>query len=820
MARPLLLERRGLGEQVAVTLDSGSGMNAGLVLRRSRGYACEGLGFVGAILKHSLVPLPLLWRVLPERGLLLDLGCGEGMLGNLVAASRPGLRIHGVDRDRDKVALANRNAPWNARFETADILECSFYRAAAAIFNDVLHHHPATAQVDLLRKVAGFLDDDGVLVVKEVDALDGFDRVWTSFWDRRLYPADTLNFRSVQEWRGVLFEAGFQVLSVYRARHPWPASRTVLVCRRQAVPQIAGPDVSEPVRVLITGATGFIGRHLAKHLCEEGLAGRAAEVTILVRDRTRIPPELDGLCRVMLTDLESLPMTADAVREMDYVFHLAADKDFFGGKQVFVNNVRATEALIQTLRGSRALKRLVFASSMGAVDRSPGDDCTSPINEDSPPFPSSPYGRAKYECERLIAASSLPFTILRLPWCYGSGMTARTHVRALIERVMRGGIVTRFDWPGRVSLLEVGECAKAFSWAASHPHAQGATLFVTDGAPIRLGSLFQEIGRIGGRRSGHIPVPALVVSLARRCRRILPLALRSLFLDVLWVEDRRLRGRGFVAAPRTSNFLASLARFVNDEAQPSLHRSKALVTGAASGIGQALAVQLAARGRGVVMVDRDPRVVEMASQILGTEPCLADLCEETGLAKVRSRIEAGDINWVVNCAGVGVRGDVGDVDSSALGRIVATNVHALTQLSEAALRQFRAAGEGVLVNVASSAGLQPLPGMAAYSASKAYVLSFSEAVAGEQMSPGLVVITVCPSGVATGFQEAAGVRRVSGERLLSADDVAAQILRACEQRRSRTVFIGGRTFGISLAARLLPRRLNVRLWKRLMDRRR
>lgn len=799
--------------------------NTLLALRQSQAYARKGVGFAGAVLKHSLVPLSLLQKVLPERGLILDLGCGEGMLANLVATSRGALSIHGVDRDVEKVALANKNAPPNACFEATDILEQSFHGAAVSIFNDVLHHHPFRMQGDLLAKAASFLDEYGILIIKEVDARDCFDRAWTSFWDTRLYPGDILYFRDIQQWREVLFDTGFQLVRVHRLRHPWPAARTVLICRRRRRDSMATSRVSlsdhmfsKPARVFVTGATGFIGRHLVRRLHEEGLGGRAVDLTILVRDRTSIPSELDGVGQVLTGDLELLPRMCEELADVEYVFHLAADKDFFGGKRVYANNVKGTQALLRALEGVRNLKRLVFASSVGAVDRIPADECLQPICEDSPAHPTSPYGQAKLDCERLISASPIPFTILRLPWCYGPGMTSKTHVRALMESVMRGSIAVRFAWPGRVSLLDVEECARAFTWVATNSKTQGQSFFVSDGEPIALRDLFREMGRTVGRNAGSISIPKLFLRIAGTVRSVLPLAVRSLFLDVLWVDDRKLRELGFDAAARRDNFLLPLARYVSEERRPSIHRSKVLVTGAASGIGYALSVQLAGRGRGVIMVDRNPHIEEIAGTIPGAEPCWADLSEDTELTRVKNHLESDAINWVINCAGIGLRGNVGSLDPSMVSKVIIVNVHALTQLTDAALRNFRRAREGVLVNVGSSAGFQPLPGMATYGATKAYVLSFSEAVTAEQSHPGIVVLTVCPSGTATNFQTCAGVRRVSGERLLAPEDVAAKILRACEKYRSQTVFIGARAVQMSFLARVLPRSMSVRLWKGFMDR--
>jgi hypothetical protein len=126
------------------------------------------------------------------------------------------------------------------------------------------------------------------------------------------------------------------------------------------------------------------------------------------------------------------------------------------------------------------------------------------------------------------------------------------------------------------------------------------------------------------------------------------------------------------------------------------------------------------------------------------------------------------------------------------------------------------ASGGTLVNVASSAALQPLPGMAAYAASKAFVLSYSEALAEEMAASAVRVITVCPGGTDTGFQASSGVKRVEGERLMPATEVAAHMFAAIRHGRSTTVLVGGRTKAMALLARVLPRNMLVRLWGRMM----
>jgi cyclopropane fatty-acyl-phospholipid synthase-like methyltransferase len=207
-----------------------------LQIRQSRRYSAAGRGTIGVLLKHSLYPLTYLKRVLPTRGTVLDLGCGDGMLTNLLAASLPGTSFVGLDRDPHRIRTANQVASPNASFHLGDIIDCRIRGAAAVILNDVLHHHPLDRQVDLLAAASENLDDDGVMILKEVDQRDAPDVFWTRFWDGRLYPGDTLHFRSAGDWHDVLHRCGLRLLDTHRSRHPWPASRTLFVAAHRLHP--------------------------------------------------------------------------------------------------------------------------------------------------------------------------------------------------------------------------------------------------------------------------------------------------------------------------------------------------------------------------------------------------------------------------------------------------------------------------------------------------------------------------------------------------------------------------------------------------------
>ena len=736
------------------------------------------------------------------------------MLANLVARLRPGASVVGLDRDRSRLEIARSMAAPNAEFVAGDIEASAFEGASAVIFNDVLHHNSYETQEVLLRKACRALREDGVLILKEVDGDDRADRLWTTHWDTKLYPNDRLSYRTLGGWGECLHACGFAVVSTHRVRHPWPASRTVIVCRRRTP---KAPRTDANAVVFVTGASGFVGRNVVAHLARHGLDGQPVYIRALVRDPSRLPLQLDLADEVIEGNLDSLRARPDLVRDADYVLHLAADKRFFGGDDVMRNNVAGTEALLDALKGSTRLKRLVFTSTMGALDRPADDGCAYPLDETAAAHPTSAYGRGKLESERLITGSGLPFVILRLPWCYGPGMTSETHVRKLAESVVKGRLMTRVDWPGRVSVLDVRECARALAFSAAAPSVLNRTLFVAEDAPLRLGSLLQEIGRLSGRRAGDIRIPAPVLSLAVAAKRFVPFALRSALMDVLWVDSRQFQHLGFRAQERRRDFLVPLLQDMRRSAAPSVATTTALITGAASGIGRELAAQLAADGYRTVWVDRDARVAEQTCGVPDAEALVADLAGPDGVHRVIESMRERDVRICVNCAGVGTRGSLVDLSDDAISSTIYVNVVATTAISRQALAQFGKRGGGVLVNVSSSSAFLPLPGMSVYAATKAYVLNLTEAIGEEarRTDSRTVAIAVCPSGSRTNFQRSAQVHVQPNEALLDPAFVASRVRDAIHRQRAATVFVGWPTHVMALSCRVMPRAIGVRLMGRL-----
>ncbi len=190
-----------------------------------------------------------------------------------------------------------------------------------------------------------------------------------------------------------------------------------------------------------------------------------------------------------------------------------------------------------------------------------------------------------------------------------------------------------------------------------------------------------------------------------------------------------------------------------------------LVTGASSGIGAAVATRLAGRGLGVTLVARSRDKLEVLAGELTerhgvrAEVIVADLADEASRRAIVSELEARSlsVNVLVNNAGFSTMGPVHLSDPARELAMVRTDVEAVVHLCSLFLPGMVERRSGSVLNVASTAAFQPLPGQAAYGASKAFVLSYSHALRGEMRGKGVTVTVLCPGPVETGFVAAAGI---------------------------------------------------------------
>lgn len=238
----------------------------------------------------------------------------------------------------------------------------------------------------------------------------------------------------------------------------------------------------------------------------------------------------------------------------------------------------------------------------------------------------------------------------------------------------------------------------------------------------------------------------------------------------------------------------------------------ALVTGASAGLGEAFARRLARRGHDLILVARRrDRLDALATDLAATHSATVDVIEadlsiDAGVSLVEERLRSDEIDLLVNNAGFGTIGAFVDLPLDRELEQLDLNVRALMRLTHAALTSMTPRKRGAIINVASTAAFQPIPNNATYSASKAFVLHFSEAVHEEAKKRGVTVTCLCPGPVRTEFQEVAGLEddRIPAMAWTSVDTVIDTALSAA--RAGRAIAVPG-ALNIATAAttRMMPR---------------
>lgn len=244
-------------------------------------------------------------------------------------------------------------------------------------------------------------------------------------------------------------------------------------------------------------------------------------------------------------------------------------------------------------------------------------------------------------------------------------------------------------------------------------------------------------------------------------------------------------------------------------------RKVALVTGASSGIGVDLAREFARGGHEVILTARrQGRLEALAAELGGTARVIvADLADPAAPARLLD--EAGPIDVLVNNAGFGAGGQFANLPLARQMEIVQVNIAALTALTRLALPGMIARGAGRVLNVASIVAFQPGPGLAVYSASKAYVLSLSEALEAELRGTGVTVTCLCPGSTESEFAATAG-RVGRGKFTKTAAEVARQGYAATMAGR-RLIVTGRINKFASLIVRFAPRAMVLDLARKALN---
>ena len=259
--------------------------------------------------------------------------------------------------------------------------------------------------------------------------------------------------------------------------------------------------------------------------------------------------------------------------------------------------------------------------------------------------------------------------------------------------------------------------------------------------------------------------------------------------------------------------------------QPDLH-STCLVTGASSGIGAEAARSLARRGHGVTLVARRAdRLEALAAELrsahgVRVEVLECDLADDAARDRMLDALGelAVNVEVLVNNAGFGTGGLFHELDAEREAEMVRLNVEAVVSLCGRYVPEMVRRGRGAVLNVASTAAFQPLPRQATYGATKAFVLSFTDALHAELAGTGVTATALCPGPVRTEFADTAGIGE-EAEGLpdvfwAEAADVAEQGVRGLEKSR-RVVVPGLLNRGGALAGQHAPRGVLLKLAGRI-----
>lgn len=256
-------------------------------------------------------------------------------------------------------------------------------------------------------------------------------------------------------------------------------------------------------KVLVTGANGFIGRHLIT-----SLKARGCNITALVHDRKDIPPEWDDNVKVHVGNITDKASIECISNNIDVVFHLASYVHKIPKSEEEIRlvnrvNVDGTKNLLESL--GLSLKHIIFFSSVSVY----GADSGMNIDETVETNPITPYGITKLKAEAMIRDwgkdNGIKTTILRLPLVYGPGN--KGNIYTLIEGVDRGRFVMMGNGENKRSFAYVGNAVDAALSVVDHEETDGEVYIVTDGIDYTVKELYGVIAKGFGKKPLPLYVP-------------------------------------------------------------------------------------------------------------------------------------------------------------------------------------------------------------------------------------------------------------------------------------------------------------------------
>lgn len=248
-------------------------------------------------------------------------------------------------------------------------------------------------------------------------------------------------------------------------------------------------------KALVTGATGFVGQHLVEALKENN-----RDITCIVRSKN-IPPHLQHPnIEICHADLMNKDQLSACIKETETVFHVAGHATLrTKSPSELTVNTQGTQNLVEACIQANTMRKFIYISSLTAVAQPAGQKLQKPIDETCTQLPDTAYGRSKRDAEMIVQdqcqKTKMPYVILRPALVYGPNSRSDAGLLALHQAVTKGSLISKFNWPGTVSLIYVKDLIKACLMVEQDARANNQTYLISDGEPITFGNLFQILSQ-------------------------------------------------------------------------------------------------------------------------------------------------------------------------------------------------------------------------------------------------------------------------------------------------------------------------------------
>ena len=254
------------------------------------------------------------------------------------------------------------------------------------------------------------------------------------------------------------------------------------------------------MKTLVTGATGFIGRHLVKALHKQG---RALKCLVRKTSQTSFLEQLD--VELVYGDLEDKDSLKKALQGTDIIYHAAGEVFALNTENYYKVNVSGFQNLLEACSNGSVRKFIHFSSS-SATGPNPVRDI--PVTENSPCCPITPYGKSKLEGENIIRELSkqynVPIVIIRLPLVYGPELSKSSRVLMFLELISKGLFRIIGDGYNLLSLCYIDNLIHGVLLAEKEQRAEGQIYFLADARPYTINEIAESIAKEEGKQ---LPIP-------------------------------------------------------------------------------------------------------------------------------------------------------------------------------------------------------------------------------------------------------------------------------------------------------------------------